>query len=83
MTDDDGTFAMVDANVLREEVLPSQKAFALKMKLDAIKHQGSRSDLTSPQNVKKAIAEIVDSEETQKLKKQTSRGCKKPFILGA
>lgn len=63
MTDDNATIAMVDANVQREEVLPSEKAFALKMKLDAIKHQGSRSDLTSPQNgVKLVAADIVGQE---------------------
>jgi len=63
MTNDEATIAMVDANVQREEVLPSEKAFALKMKLDAIKHQGSRSDLTSPQNgVKLVAADIVGQE---------------------
>ena len=40
MTNDDAVIAMVDANVQREEVLPSERAFALKMKMDAIKHQG-------------------------------------------
>ena len=40
MTNDDAIIAMVDANVQREEVLPSERAFALKMKMDAIKHQG-------------------------------------------
>ena len=63
ITNDEATIAMVDANVQREEVLPSEKAFALKMKLDAIKHQGSRSDLTSPQNgVKLVAADIVGQE---------------------
>ena len=47
MTDDEATITMVDANVQREEILPSEKAFALKMKMDAVKRQGSRSDLTS------------------------------------
>lgn len=49
MTDDEATIAMVDGNIQREEILPSEKAFALKMKLDAIKRQGKRVDLTSPQ----------------------------------
>nr|WP_297709645.1 ParB/RepB/Spo0J family partition protein [uncultured Butyrivibrio sp.] len=48
MTNDDATIAMVNANMQREEVLPSEKAFAFKMKMDAIKHQGSRRK-TSPQ----------------------------------
>ena len=42
--------AMVDANIQREELLPSEKAFAYKMKLDAMKRQGSRTDLTLCQN---------------------------------
>lgn len=48
MTNDDATIAMVDANVQREEILPSEKAFAYRMKLEAIKRQGYRADLTSP-----------------------------------
>lgn len=40
MTDDEAVIAMVDANIQREELLPSEKAFAFKMKMDAIKHQG-------------------------------------------
>ena len=47
MTNDEATIAMVDANVQREEILPSERAFALKMKLDATKRQGARTDLTS------------------------------------
>ena len=50
MTDDESVIAMVDANIQREELLPSEKAFAFKMKLEAIKHQGERADLTCAQN---------------------------------
>ena len=46
MTNDDATIAMVNANMQREEVLPSEKAFAFKMKMDAMKHKGYRSDLS-------------------------------------
>ena len=46
MTNDEATIAMVDANVQREEILPSEKAFAFKMKMDAIKHQGKSTDAT-------------------------------------
>ena len=53
MTDDEAVIAMVDANLQREEILPSEKAFAFKMKLAAISHQGKRSDLTSGQVVPK------------------------------
>lgn len=41
MTDDDATIAMVDTNIQREEILPSERAFALKMKMDALRHQGT------------------------------------------
>ena len=47
MTNDDAIIAMVDSNLQREEILPSEKAFSYKMKYDAMKRQGSRSDLTS------------------------------------
>ena len=59
MTNDDAVIAMVDANVQREEVLPSEKAFAYRMKLEAIKRQGARTDLTSPQNGAKLVAADV------------------------
>lgn len=49
MDDDAAIILMVDANLQRESILPSERAFAYKMKLDAIKHQGARSDLTSSQ----------------------------------
>lgn len=47
LTDDEATIIMVDSNLQREQVLPSEKAFAYKMKLDAMKRQGERTDLTS------------------------------------
>ena len=47
MTDDEAIVKMVDANIQREELLPSEKAFAYKMKMDAMKNQGYRSDLTA------------------------------------
>ena len=49
MEDAAATILMVDSNLQREHILPSERAFAYKMKLDAIKNQGARSDLTSPQ----------------------------------
>lgn len=49
MDDDAAIILMVDANLQRETILPSERAFAYKMKIDAIKHQGARSDLTSCQ----------------------------------
>ena len=53
LDDDAAIILMVDANLQRETILPSERAFAYKMKLDAIKHQGQRSDLTSGQVVQK------------------------------
>lgn len=49
MTDDEAVILMVDSNLQRENLLPSEKAFAYKMKLEAMKRQGMRTDLTSPQ----------------------------------
>ena len=49
LDDDAATIIMVDSNLQREELLPSERAFAYKMKLDAMKHQGERVDLTSSQ----------------------------------
>ena len=47
LTDDEATIIMVDSNLQRETILPSEKAFAYKMKLEAMKRQGERTDLTS------------------------------------
>lgn len=49
MTDDAAVILMVDSNLQRENILPSERAFAFKMKLEAMKHQGQRADLTSGQ----------------------------------
>jgi hypothetical protein len=47
MSDDEAIIKMVDANIQREEIFPSERAFSFKMKMDAIKRQGARDDLTS------------------------------------
>ena len=49
LNDDEAIILMVDSNLQRETILPSERAFAYKMKLEAVKHQGERLDLTSPQ----------------------------------
>ena len=59
LDDDAAIILMVDANLQRESILPSERAFAYKMKLDAIKHQGERTDLTSTQVAKKLSVEKV------------------------
>ena len=46
LDDDEATIIMVDSNLQREKILPSEKAFAYKMKMEALKHQGKRQDLT-------------------------------------
>lgn len=53
LDDDAATIIMVDSNIQRTDILPSEKAFAYKMKLDAMKHQGERTDLTSTPQVEK------------------------------
>lgn len=56
LDDDAATIIMVDSNLQREELLPSERAFAYKMKLEAIKHQGARTELTSVQVEQKLSA---------------------------
>ncbi|NCB52562.1 MAG: ParB/RepB/Spo0J family partition protein [Clostridia bacterium] len=72
MTDDEAIILMVDSNLQRENILPSERAFAYKMKLDAIKHQGKRRDLTSGQVVQKLSVEAV-AEGTGESYKQVQR----------
>ena len=63
MDDDAATILMVDSNLQRETLLPSERAFAYKMKLEAIKHQGQRTDLTSSQvGMKLQAMDIVGQE---------------------
>ena len=62
MTDDESTIAMVNANIQREELLPSERAFAYKMKMEAMKRQGNRRDLTSDQNGPKLAANYIGQE---------------------
>jgi ParB family chromosome partitioning protein len=62
MDDDAAVIVMVDSNIQRESLLPSERAFAYKMKLDAIKHQGTRADLTSTQVAQKLSVEKVGAD---------------------
>ena len=62
MTDDEAIIKMVDANIQREEILPSERAWSLKMKMDAMRRQGSRTDLTLDHNGPKlASVEVGES----------------------
>ena len=72
LDDDAAVILMVDSNLQRERILPSERAFAYKMKMDANKHQGSRSDLTSGQVVQKSSLEQI-AEGTGESYKQVQR----------
>ena len=63
MDDDAAVLLMVDSNLQRENILPSERAFAYKMKLEALKNQGARSDLTSVQVAPKLSTEKIGEEE--------------------
>lgn len=76
MTDDEAVIAMVDANIKREELLPSEKAFAYKMKLAAMKRQGCRHDLTSGRNDQKlsgSVSRDILAEQVGESSKQIQR----------
>ena len=65
MTDDEAVICMVDANLQREHILPSEKAFAYKMKMEALNRQGARTDLTSRQVVGKLeSADLISETES-------------------
>ena len=73
LDDDEATILMVDSNLQRETILPSERAFAFKMKYDAMKHQGERADLTSTQVGQKskwALHEVADEAGTSKTQVQ-------------
>ena len=73
MDDDAAVLLMVDSNLQREQILPSERAFAYKMKLDAIKNQGARSDLTSRQVVGKLEAADEVGKATDESGRQVQR----------
>lgn len=76
LSDDDAVIAMVDANIQREELLPSEKAFAYRMKLEAMKRQGSRTDITSGQNDQKltgAVSRDILAQQVGESSKQVQR----------
>ena len=73
LDDDAATIIMVDSNLQRENILPSERAFSYKMKLEAMKHQGERGDLTSAQVGPKSWAAQVVAEEAGDSKSQVKR----------
>ena len=73
LSDDEATIIMVDSNMQREEILPSEKAFAYKMKLLALSHQGKRNDLTSCQVGTKFRSDIFLAEKSDDSARQIQR----------
>ena len=73
LDDDAATILMVDSNLQREEILPSERAWAYKMKLDAMKHQGERADLTSSQIGTKLRSDQIMAEEIGISRNQIAR----------
>ena len=73
MNDEEAVIEMVDANIQREDVLPSEKAWAYRMKLEAIKRQGERTDLTSAQVGPKLTAAEKIAENSPDSKSQVKR----------
>ena len=73
LSDDDAVIAMVDAYIQREELLPREKAFAYRMKLEAMKRQGSRTDLTLSQNETKSRSDEVLSKQVGESRAQVQR----------
>ena len=73
LDDDAAVLVMVDSNIQREELLPSERAFAYKMKLEALKHQGARSDLTSRQVVGKLEMAAVVGQNAGESGRQVQR----------
>ena len=73
MSDEEAVIKMVDSNLQREHILPSERAFAYKMKLEAIKKQGARSDLTSRQVVGKLEAADLVGKSSDESGRQVQR----------
>ncbi len=73
LDDDAAVLVMVDSNIQREELLPSERAFAYKMKLEALKHQGARSDLTSSQLGTKLRADELLAQQSGESRNQVQR----------
>ena len=81
LTDEEATITMVDSNIQREELLYSEKAYAYKMKLDAIKKQGQRTDLTSRQSVEKLEAADVVGENSGDSGRQIQRYIRLTYLI--
>ena len=81
LDDDAATIIMVDSNLQRESLLPSERAFAYRMKLEAIKHQGERSDLTSRQVGEKLLSVTQVSKESDDSERQVQRYIRLTYLI--
>ena len=81
LSDEEGTITMVDSNIQREELLFSEKAFAYKMKLEAVRKQGQRTDLTSRQVVGKLEAADEIGEKSGESGRQIQRFIRLTFLI--
>ena len=81
MTRDEAIIMMVDSNLQRERILPSERAFAYKMKLEALKRQGKRNDLTSTPLVSKLRANEAVGSESGDSREQVRRYIRLTFLI--
>ena len=81
LDDDAATIIMVDSNIQREHILPSEKAFAYKMRLDAMKHQGKRNDLTSRQVGEKLLSIEQLAENSDDSARQIQRYIRLTYLV--
>ena len=81
LDDDAATIIMVDSNIQRTDILPSEKAFAYKMKLDAMKHQGERTDLTSRPVGKKLLSIEKLAEDVDESARQIQRYVRLTYLV--
>lgn len=84
LDDDEAAILMVDSNIQREEILPSEKAFAYKIKFEALKHQGKRVDLTSDQVGPKSPGELsieILADESGESKSQIKRYIRLTYLI--
>lgn len=81
LDDDAATILMVDANLQRENILPSERAWAFRMKLDALKHQGERQDETSRQFGEKSWSVTKVSEEAKTSERSVQRYIRLTYLL--
>ena len=81
LTDDEATIIMVDSNLQREKILPSERAFAYKYKLEALSHQGKRNDLTSAPLEHKLKSRDVVAKESNESREQIRRYIRLTYLI--